>query len=536
MKKPFFRIIAVCVALCVMLSGCALRNFTGLFDLLGHSPASFDTIRYARPDMTAFAAALDKVCVMSQREANFDTLLDGIWEFYGVYDSFYTNQSLAMIYYCKDVTDAYWQAEYAFCEEKSHVVDAGLDRLYRTLAKSPLREKLEGEDYFGADYFDSYEGESLYDETFTAMLEEESRLVSRYYTVSAEAAETEYYSEEYFSVYGSQMETMFLELVQLRNRQAAYAGYDSYPEFAYDFYHLRDYTPQQATAYLADIRAELVPMYRKLLNASAYDSLQNSTQLQTYSYVKSVAQAMGGTVKKAFDSMTDAKMYDITLSDKKQGTSFVTYLMDYQTPYLFLSPSGTEYDKLTFAHEFGHFCSEYAVTGGSYAGVDVAEIFSQAMEYLSLQYAQDAGNLEKVKMADCLSTYVEQAAYASFEQQVYDLPPEQLTVDGIRALYEQIGISYGFDALTWDSRDYIAVTHFYESPLYIISYVVSNDAAFQIYEKERAQTGAGLQCFEENLATNQLYLLSFLQEAGLTSPFVEGRLTQVRQTLEKVLT
>ena len=34
------------------------------------------------------------------------------------------------------------------------------------------------------------------------------------------------------------------------------------------------------------------------------------------------------------------------------------------------------------------------------------------------------------------------------------------------------------------SRDFVVIGHFYTDPMYIISYVVSNDAAFQLYQME----------------------------------------------------
>ena len=138
-------------------------------------------------------------------------------------------------------------------------------------------------------------------------------------------------------------------------------------------------------------------------------------------------------------------------------------------------------------------------------------------------------------MADCLGVYVQQAAYASFEHQVYALEGEDLTVENIQTLYEQICISYGVDSLYWDSRDYVCIPHFYNNPLYIISYVISNDAAFQLYQMEEANPGSGVACFEENLSSSQVYFLAFTEEMGLESPFATGRLLRVRQTLEEVL-
>ena len=69
--------------------------------------------------------------------------------------------------------------------------------------------------------------------------------------------------------------------------------------------------------------------------------------------------------------------------------------------------------------------------------------------------------------------------------------------------------------------------------MYIISYVVSNDAALQLYQLELQTPGAGAEIFEESLDTEEGYFLAFLEEAGLQSPF--GRVAEVRELLEQWL-
>jgi hypothetical protein len=71
--------------------------------------------------------------------------------------------------------------------------------------------------------------------------------------------------------------------------------------------------------------------------------------------------------------------------------------------------------------------------------------------------------------------------------------------------------------------------------MYVISYVVSNDAALQMYQLEQANAGAGLTCLVENMTSRQPYFLAFMQEAGLKSPFAAGRILEVKETLQNVL-
>ncbi len=528
-KKIGTVLITLCLVFALLLSGC---NSMELWLLGGYS--AFSDIAYTHPDVENVRQAAEELEAQLEKDVPAQKLMDYVYAFYGAYHDFYTNYALADIYYCKDMTDIYWEDEYTYCMESATEVDVLLDRILYALAGCPLKEELESDEYFGPGFFDSYQGESIWTEEFTALMEQESQLVSRYYDLSAQALDAAD-AETYYDVYGTQMGDLFVELVDLRQQIAEEAGYADYPTFAYDFYYYRDYTPEQAQVLLDGIRTELVPLYRETALSDVWSfGDEVCFEKQTFDYVKNCAAAMGGKVQEAFRLMESAKLYDISYGANKYNASFEVYLTSYGEPYVFLNPTLSTHDQLTFAHEFGHFCNDFA-SGGSVAGIDVAEIFSQGLEYLSLCYGEDTSDLQKLKLADCLSVYVEQAAYASFEQQVYSLEGEELTAENVYALYEQTGNAYGFDVWGWDSRSFVEVTHFFTNPMYVISYVVSNDAALQIYQLEMAESGAGLGLYEKNLATTESDFLAFVESAGLKSPFVEGRLADVRKMLEAVL-
>jgi oligoendopeptidase F len=493
----------------------------------------YDDMEYTRPDMEELEEALDAVCQAAE-DGDLDEIVDGIYEFYDLYDWFYTNLSLADIRCSADLTDEYWNEEYSFCMEASSRVDAALEELYYALAASPCREELEGEDYFGEGYFDSYEGENPWGEEYTQLLQQESELTNLYYELSTVGLEYDYSSDEYYEACGDEMMELLVELIRVRQEIAAYWGYDDYTQYATDAYYYRDYTPRQMEKYLKQIRKELVPLYTDLywtVSTSGWTSY--SSEKKTFAYVRDAAKAMGGTVEEAFDLMEKAGLYDISYGKNKYNSSFEVYLTSYEEPYLFVNPEKSTYDHLTFAHEFGHFCNDYASYGSS-VGVDVLEVFSQGMEFLSLCYGDANEKLLKLKMWDCLSLFVEQAAFASFELQMYDLKDDELTVENLRKLYDQVAKDYGFETMGYDDREFITINHYYTHPMYIISYIVSNDTALQIYQLEQEEPGAGLKCYEENLDTEQYYFLEFLEEAGLESPFDSGRIEWIRETFEDV--
>ncbi len=538
MKKKILRLIALALC-CVLLTGCAelklyLEALNSSFGYQDTEIVPYSQMSYTRPDMSELTNALSDACNAAAGQ-ELEPIINKIWAFYDVYDLFYTNYSLADIRYSCDLTDSYWEAEYNYCAEHSAQVDAMLEELYYALAKSPCLEALESDAYFGAGYFDSYQGENNWNEEFTALLEEESTLISRYYELSGIGGDYENNSEEFYDACFEDMAQVLVDLIRLRHDIAEYWGYDSYNQFATDYYHYRDYSVEESLVYLESIRDELTELYMQVNRSGIWeDGYTWSSEDQTYAYVKEAAENMGGIAQEAFGLMDQAGLYHIAYGENKYPSSFEIYLTIYYEPFIFMCPTMTTYDRLTFAHEFGHFCNDYA-SYGSYAGVDVLEFFSQGMEYLSLCYVENTDHLTKMKMADSLCLYVEQAAFASFEMQMYEIPEEELTVEALKSLYDRVAMEYGFESIGYDPREFVTVTHYYTNPLYILSYVVSNDAAMQLYQMEQENAGSGLAVFEENIATEEYYLHDFLRSAGLESPFAEGRVREVREIFESVL-
>ena len=539
MKNLRIRLIALVMALAVLLSGCYdINDYMRLLNIYitGTVPVvKFEDMEYTRPDPAGLLDYQAQCVELAQAGDDFDALEDAVWYLYEEYYNFYTNYSLADIHYSQDLTDLYWEEEYLWCLEASAEVDAAMDQMFFVLAASDYREALERDDLFGAGFFDDYMGESVWDETFTALMEQESVLIGRYYDLSTDLMEYEPGTRGYEAT-ASALVDLYVELIALRQEQASYSGYGNYLNFAYEFYYGRDYSPAQEELYLSQVREHLVPLYRQVCS-NGVDGIGYSmvTEEQTFDYVKETARNMGGTVEEAFNTMVKGNLYDISFSPNKYASSFEVFLLDYYEPFIFMNPEGTSYDQLTFAHEFGHFCNDYA-SYGSQLGIDSMEVFSQGMEYLSLEYASDTEDLAKLKMMDSLCVYVEQSAYAAFEQEVYRLHADDLTGQNIMALFEEITDQFGFDIWDTNGTDFVEIPHLFTSPMYIFSYVVSNDAALQLYQIELEQPGAGLALLEENLDSTAGGFLEFLKEAGLDSPFIYGRLEEVKATFENILT
>ena len=248
MRKRGLGLIALVLAAAIGLSGCfggasgrleELRE--SLSPLLKEQPdrtqVSFEDMVYTRPDMEELENLLAQVkdaALGSDAEA----VIDAVYAFYEAYDWFYTRYSLADIHYSRDLTDEYWGAEYSFCVENAAQVDAWQEEMFYAMAKSPCRDALE-RDYYGEGFFEYYDGENGWDESFTELLRQEAALQNRYYELCGEQTLTE---ADYDSS-ARQKAQVLAELVRLRLEMADYWGYETYAEFAWDFYYYRDYTP-----------------------------------------------------------------------------------------------------------------------------------------------------------------------------------------------------------------------------------------------------------------------------------------------------
>ncbi len=506
----------------VLLAGCVP---TSVLERFGITP--FREMDYVRPDMAAIEAVCDEAIALAASSDDAGDVLLAVWDYYDAYDSFNNAYDLAYIHHHADLTDEFWQTEHDFCAEQYGRTDMLLEELYTALAESPLKTELE-EEYFGEGYLDDFLGESFYDEELLALYAREQELIGQYYAIGAEC-DAEEETDEWYDECALPMAQVLAELTILRRQIAARVGYDSYTDYAWDFAYYRDYTPAQAQAYIGDIRRELAPLYETMQTMDVWEAGNaDCAEAEVRRHVREAAKAMGGVVREAHTVLELGGLADISADPRKSGLSFELYLDWYRMPYILISGTGTAYDKLSFAHEFGHFAMDYAA-GGSWAGTDVLEIFSQGMEYLSLRYAEVGEDFVRMKLADSLCTYVEQAAYADFEMQLYELPEAELTGENLLALYEEVAADYGFRAMEWDPRDMVTIPHFYEMPHYVISYVVSNDAAMQLYEMELQQPGTGAACFEAHLTTEAAGFLEFIREAELRSPF--DRIGEVKEIM-----
>ena len=185
-----------------------------------------------------------------------------------------------------------------------------------------------------------------------------------------------------------------------------------------------------------------MPLYRNMNEMDVWGPGDAPcTEKKVFDYVKTAAKAMGGRTQEAFRLLEEAHLYDISTSMDKSGLSFELYLTDYYEPYLFVSGTGTRYDCLTFAHEFGHFANGFYTESDLIFGAsdnDLSELQSQGLEMIFTAFYDDifgkyAGKVEDFVLMDMLMGVVDGAMYDEFQQRVY--AEEELSAERVCEIF-----------------------------------------------------------------------------------------------------
>ena len=497
---------------------------------------SFDEMEYSRPDIDALEAKAQDV---EDLLGNFFKVKDVVAEldkFVDLYNNFYTMMNLACVRYDMDTTDEFYFEEYSFCTEASGDIEYLTDELLLACSNSSM-----------CDYLDKH--------FFGGLLAEQYSVIDGTgYTPSDELAELERkeaelendYSELYASYSGdfdngkfkkpnAEIAKIYIELIKLRHDIAEQRNMKSYEELAY-LDNGRDYTAADLDGYIKAIKQYIVPLYKKadgkgMYGRSLVSAMSPKTALST---VTGTVEGLNKDIDEALGYMLKYKLYDTRMSDGKYDQSYVLYLNDYDSPFMFCSPSGYSDTVLTIVHEFGHYVDGY-LNYGLNDSIDTSEVFSQGMEYLLLCNMDDAEQLTRYKMLDELELYAYQACLNEFEHRAYALDEKELTVAKLNALYSELLEEYCVSD-DYKGLDWISVTHLFTSPFYVISYCVSDSAAFELYNMELKEPGSGLEMYMKLLDESTNYdFLDLLEECGMRSAISADTVKEIADTLSDKL-
>ncbi len=338
-----------------------------------------------------------------------------------------------------------------------------------------------------------------------------------------------------------QFAEIYIKIIENKNAKAAYNGYDNYPDYAYENAYNRDYTTQDIRFVHDEVRKYVVDLHQELEKKDTYNFKLENMDLSGEERLKRVGPAIAKLDPEltiAWDYWVSHGLYDLDDSDNKLEKGFTTELKDYGSAFIFDKPYGNWNDLQTVIHEFGHLNNSYHVQYGYHDdgfNVDVAEIHSQGLELLMLEYAEeiygessaDAARLNVI--SDMVESIIQACMIDEFEYWAFTCE-EELTADKLNDKFYEIYKTYYPNEEDDPIVPYAwgEITHVFETPFYYIAYGTSALAALDIFAMSIEDRQAGVDCYM-NVTTYgwDTGYRELIEDVSLPDIFDEGNIEDI---------
>lgn len=319
-------------------------------------------------------------------------------KFYALYDTVATNITIAQIRHDVDTADEFYSAEQDFYDEKmpelENLVVAYKKKLYESSYKDYLVEKI------GPVAFKNIElSLKSFDAKLIPLMQEENALVTEYAKLIA-SAKIDWEGEElnlsllrpytispdrqirqkawdkmsdFFETNADKLDEIYDKLVKNRDAQAKALGYDNYVTLGYYRMQRNCYGKDEVENFRNQIKKDFVPFAEKLhdrrrqrlgleklsyIDEGVYFKEGNPKPIGTPEDILKNGQKMYAELspetKEFFDFMMENELFDVLGRKTKRAGGYMTYLPDYNSPFIFANFNGTEGDVDVITHECGH--------------------------------------------------------------------------------------------------------------------------------------------------------------------------------------
>ena len=484
----------------------------------------FSQMVYTRPDADAIEKELydiAKAVASSGDSPGAAVLL--LKEAGELWDGYLTALNLALIHHDINTADAYWADEYAYCAAAEAPLRMALAHVQGSAAA------LQGEETTDASTFDQ--------DQYVELLGTEQTLISEYndllYNAFTIVDERQIYYADglpyadalaWLEAFAPRLSEIYAELVRTRNAIARCFGYANYAEYA-----LQDngYSTAMVQTLLDALSAYYAPLYSPELDAYRDPALQIEAS-QAIAFMRTIFSGLDPSLTESLDLLEAYQLSSLAQSADKAPGAFTTYLADYGVPFICMSYDGTYNSFATLLHEFGHFNDLYRNEAALYESSEISEIFSTALvllcsdRYGQVMDAQQAAECRYRELCEILMTSLEQGALLRLELEAYTMPESELTAERLSTAAQAAWQDMGLPESPVSQYAWMQTPHLYETPFYVLSYIVSGGAAMQVWELAGQDAAAGFAKYNELLAAAEDENAGFLDivaGCGLASPF-----------------
>ncbi len=507
----------------------------------------------------------------------------------GRVDSMYT---IANIRFDVDTSDAFYEKEHEYYDEKMPEYSNVLLAYQKKLYESPFRDYLEKK--IGPVAFKNMEiAQKAMDEKLIPLMQEENALTMEYdkliagakinfdgkelnlslmrpYLINQDrnvrAAAWKEYSA-FFEANADKLDEIYDKLVKNRTAQAKMMGYDNYLELGYYRMGRNCYGRKEVEAYREQVKKDFVPFAEELherrrkrlgldklsyIDNAVYFKDGNPAPFGTPEEILAAGQKMYGELspetKEFMDFMMENELFDVIGRKTKKAGGYMTYIPDYQSPFVFANFNGTSGDVDVITHECGHAFQGYLsgkdpIREHADIGMETAEIHSMSMEFFTQDWMEKFFGDQAEKYIDM---HLEDSAafipygcmVDEFQHIVYenpDMTPAERHAAWLKLEHEyRPHMDYGDNKFFGKGGFWQKQTHIYDVPLYYIDYCLAQTCALQYKVKMDEDFKGAWESYLKlcKLSASDFYT-NMIKEVGLDCPFEPGCMKNIVEKLEK---
>ncbi len=552
-------------------------------------------MKYQRPDINEVGKNLKQLLVKFNQSKSFgeqDKVLKKINEFRTEFESM---NAIASINYSNDTTNKNFEDEQDYFDNNSPLYDDYLNEFYRSLVDSKFRKELE--EKYGKQLFDIAAFKlSVISPEVIEELKKENHLKSMYTKLKASALikfdgkeknlqELEPFtksenrdtrknaSESYwnfFSENSKEFDSLYDELVQLRNSIAKKLGYKNFVKLGYQRMQRLGYEEKEVADFREYIKKYVVPLANKLREKQrerlGLDSLKyydikvlfkngNATPKGSPEWImdngKKMYEELCDETGEFYNFMMKNDLMDVFIRKGKDAGGFCNYISKYKSPYIFANMNGTEDDITVLTHEAGHafqaYCSRHFENSEyNFPSNEACEIHSMSMEFLThpwmnLFFKEDTEKFKYSHLIESVLFLPYGVLVDDFQHWIYENP--DASPEARKLKWRELEKIY-MPQLDYEGNDFLEKggrwqrqSHIYEMPFYYIDYCLAQICAFQFWSKA-IHNGNGEY---KNALSDYIKLcnaggsrsfLELVKYANLESPFEEGVIKKLMDEIE----
>nr|WP_027870151.1 M3 family metallopeptidase [[Eubacterium] cellulosolvens] len=353
--------------------------------------------------------------------------------------------------------------------------------------------------------------------------------------------------EDEISEFENKIADLMYRMIEIQNKQAKNAGYDSYEEYAYSEIWGRDYTAKDIDKIEKYVKEDIVPLYRELTAAAYRSNAANSVGADfdeicdaVGPYLTKIDPELGNT----FSYMRRNHLVDFSEDSRKAEEGFTMSMPYYGDAYIFNSPEGGYRDWQVLIHEFGHFNAAFHDDTPqlfSTMNLDVAEIQSQGLEALMTVYfpdifgKRDGKALMIAELQMLLGSILQGFQVNEFEHLLREKP--KMSAEELDQEFARLEGEYGLIDQSWVSDGdnfWTQIPHLYSQPFYYISYATSVIPALDIWYQSLDHRPEAVDAYMKISALNNAAYLEVLDEADLPNYLTEKGMKKVCAHIEEL--